>query len=270
MGSDPMNRQEAAGTYVYCVIAGRRAPALRRGPKGLAGAGPVRLLEVRFERAQRLHGLRCWLVVADVPLDRYGEAAIQAGLANLDWVSRAAVAHEAVVERFITAAGLLPMKLFTIFTTDDRAVAYIREQGRRIERVLERVLNRDEWGVRVMLNGAASRTVPARVSASSGSGYLERKKAQRDAAVELVERARLVVAELYDRLAVRSSLARRRTVATVGGGGGQLLLDAVFLVPRARASAFKSIARRQAQALKPQGYRLSLTGPWPPYSFIED
>jgi hypothetical protein len=39
-----------------------------------------------------------FLVVADAPLARYGDDAIQRGLSDLDWVSRAAVAHEGVVE----------------------------------------------------------------------------------------------------------------------------------------------------------------------------
>ena len=69
------------GTYVYGVIAAARRPRLTRVLRGLSGAGRVRLLDVE-------RGL--FAVVADVPLDRYGEAAINRGLANLDWVSRAA------------------------------------------------------------------------------------------------------------------------------------------------------------------------------------
>jgi hypothetical protein len=44
---------------------------------------------------------RLYAAVADAPLDKYGAAAINKGLTDLDWVSRAAVAHEAVVESFI-------------------------------------------------------------------------------------------------------------------------------------------------------------------------
>src|SRR5258706_6060813 len=105
------------GTYVYCVIAAARRPRLTRVPPGLPGMGPVRLLDVEG-------GL--FVAVADAPLNRYSEAAINRGLTDLDWVSRAAVAHEAVVESFITETAVLPMKLFTIFTSDDRAMAHVR------------------------------------------------------------------------------------------------------------------------------------------------
>src|SRR5918995_1489178 len=94
------------GTYVYCLIAADRQPAPRRRVARLPGMGPVRMLAA---------GKRLWLAVADAPLNRYGEETINRKLSDLDWVSRAAVAHEAVVESFINQRALLPMKLFTIF-----------------------------------------------------------------------------------------------------------------------------------------------------------
>src|SRR5882762_12023102 len=126
----------ATGTYAYCVVANATRPRLKRKVAGLPGMGPVRLLDVD-------DGL--FLAVADAPLDRYGEAAINRGLADLDWVSRAAVAHEAVVESFIAETAVLPMKLFTIFTTDDRAVAHVRAERRRIAALVKRVADHHEW-----------------------------------------------------------------------------------------------------------------------------
>jgi hypothetical protein len=52
--------------------------------------------------------------------------------------------------------------------------------------------------------------------------------------------------------------------------GGPLLLDAAFLVPRARAATFKALAARESKALARQGYGLSISGPWPPYTFVQD
>src|SRR5438045_3748029 len=88
--SGRVNRGRA--TYVYCFVVAPKRPRLTRVPAGLPGTGPVRLLDVGPHR---------YLAVADAPLARYGEAAIRRGLADLAWVSRAAVAHEAVVEAFI-------------------------------------------------------------------------------------------------------------------------------------------------------------------------
>src|SRR6266550_4422545 len=119
--------KSANGTYVYCLVRSPRLPSLRRARLGLPGTGVVRLLD-----ADR--GL--WLVVADAPLNRYGDDPINRRLADLEWVSRAAVAHERVIESFIDASAVLPMKLFTIFGNDDRALGHIRQERERIDLLL--------------------------------------------------------------------------------------------------------------------------------------
>jgi hypothetical protein len=255
----------AIGTYVYCLVGAARKPPAAALPRGHAGMGRVRLLDV--DRG-------VWLVVADAPLDKYGEAAINRGLADLDWVSRAAVAHEAVVEAFISAPAVVPMKLFTIFTSDARALEHIAGDRRRIDAVVKRVANHLEWGVRIVLDRAKATTVRgaarAAAGATSGAAFLTRKKAQRDAATELVERAREVVTDLYDLLATHARIARRRAATELPVQGGPLLLDAAFLVPKARSARFAKLAARQTRELARQGYAVTVSGPWPAYSFIQE
>lgn len=252
----------SSATYVYCVVANPQRPRLTRMPAGLPGAGRARLLDL---------DRHLYLVVADAPLARYSEAAIERGLSDLEWVSRAAVAHETVVEAFIDATAVLPMKLFTMFNTDERAIAHVRADRPRIDALVKRLANHHEWGVRVVLDRTLKKTSQtSKASGSSGLAYLSRKKAQRAASVELAERAREVVAALYDRLAARSRLARHRTASELPVQGGPLLLDAAFLVPRSRSKSFRAQAAREARTLSRHGYGLTLTGPWPPYTFIQD
>lgn len=250
------------GTYVYCVVAAARRPALKAA-RGLAGAGPVRLIE-QVSAGGRL---KKWLVVSDVPLDRYGEAAINARLSDLDWISRVALAHEAVVESFIETAAVVPMKLLTIFTDDARAMEQLDTQSDRINGVVKHVRGRIELGVRVTL---VRQHAPRMKRAASGAAYLAGKKAQRDRAAELAVNAPAVVAELYDDLARLVADAVRRAASEIPVEDGPLLLDAAFLVPRTRATRFRSTVARRAKTLSRDGYRVTLTGPWPPYSFVRD
>ena len=268
-----------AGTYVYCLIASARKPVLERMPAGLAGMGRVRLLDTEARGAVKTPRSGClnkWLAVADAPLSRYGEETINSRLSDLDWVSRAAVAHEAVVEAFIDATAVLPMKLFTIFTNDERALEHLRGEQGRINAVLKRVAHHREWCVRVVLDRARA-TVGKRAVANaaarggqSGIGYLARKKAQRDAAAELAGRASDTVAHLYDLLAGQASVSKRRAPGELPVTGGPLLLDAAFLVPATRSVRFRSLAAREASTLDREGYRVTLSGPWPAYSFVQD
>ena len=129
-------------TYVYCIVQRSTRPRVTRGPSGLGGASLPRLVDIE-------KGL--WMVCADVPLPNYGTESIERGLRDLDWVSRVAVAHEAVVERFARVAGatVIPMKLFTIFSSDERAHEAMRERRRDLGSILKRIKGCQEWGVRI-------------------------------------------------------------------------------------------------------------------------
>ena len=259
---------KSIGTYVYCLVAGMRRPSTTRLRSRLDGAGPVRLLAL--DSAGR--GLKKWLVVSDVPLDRYGEEVINRRLSDLDWVSRAAVAHETVVESFIGAVALVPMKLFTIFTGDARATEHVEAERPRIDVAIAKVRGRIELGVRVTLSQPTTKALsrPRGDGAATGAAYLTAKKAQRDRAAEFASRARETVADLYDDLATIAADAVRRSASELPVKGGPLLLDAAFLVARSRERSFRSAVARRAAALAPSGYSVAMTGPWPPYTFVAE
>lgn len=253
-------------TYVYCLVSSSAKPRLRRALKGVPGSGPIRLVAV---------DTGIWLAVADVPLAAYGEKALKRGLGDLDWVSEAAVAHERVVESFRAADAVLPMKLFTIFENDARAQGNVEENRRSIDRLIARVARMEEWGIRLALDrsthASGSRAgAPPTPKKASGASYLRRKQAQRDDVLNRAKRAKIVAAELFDSLAEHAAEARKRPATELPAGGGLLVLDAAFLVPRTRSKRLTSAAARQARALSPQGYAVSITGPWPPYSFMQD
>ena len=63
--------------------------------------------------------------------------------------------------------------------------------------------------------------------------------------------------------------ARRRQATEQATPGSRLLLDAAFLVPSRRANAFRGALRRRARSLSGSGLVVSLTGPWPPYNFVD-
>jgi len=258
-----------SATYLYCVVVASKRPRLAKVPAGLPGTGPVRLLDLAPQR---------YLVVADAPLSRYGEAAIRRGLADLTWVSRAAMAHEAVVEAFIGATAVLPMKLFTLFTSDERALTQLRADRRRVDALVTRLADHLEWGVRLTLDPAPPRRGRSEATPGTASGsrprrlgiaYLKEKRAERDAARERAQQARALAGDLYARLSDESRAARRRPPGELPAQTGLLLLDAAFLVPRRQSRGFGALLRREQRHLARRGYRLTVTGPWPPYSFVQ-
>jgi hypothetical protein len=241
----------------------------------------VRLLRIDPEAtprkvgASRRRGLSQWLVVADASSAAFSVPELDAKLNDLEWVSRAAVAHEAVVESFMTSSAVLPMKLFTLFTNDERALESLRSRHEAIASAVRRVADHDEWGVRAVLGGSrpgqpAARTRPSIQKKTSGAGYLRSKKALQDAHAEIARRGRRVARDLYDRLAAEASVGKRRSADELPIQEGPLLLDAAFLVPRRRAARFRALVRRAAESHRAEGCRVTLSGPWPPYSFVKD
>jgi hypothetical protein len=91
-----------------------RSPARRAG---CPGPGALRALEA---------GGGLWLVVADAPLSAYGSEPIERNLRDLEWVALRGAAHARVVEYFARRTTTLPMKLFTLFNSDERALAHVR------------------------------------------------------------------------------------------------------------------------------------------------
>ncbi len=270
-------------TYVYCLVRSPRAPAVPARPAGLPGARGVRLLDA---------GGGLWLAVSSVPAIEYDEAALARGLQNLEWVGRRAVAHEAVVEHFLGARAVLPMQLFALFTSDDRALAHVAGDRRRLDRILAAIERKHEWGLRLTFDeqsardlveqrhgdaaapAAAARTGgsrqrrPAAAGGVSGAAYLARKRDLLDVTRVQLAGAKKAADHLFTGMSRAAARSLRRRATEQAAPGARLLLDAAFLVPVARAGGFRAALRKQARAL-PAGVVVSLTGPWPPYNFID-
>jgi hypothetical protein len=259
-------RKKPSGTYLYAVLDRESPPELDGTPAGLPGLGPVRALAA---------GPGLWLLAADAPLDLYGAAPIEEGLKDLDWVGGRAMAHEAVIEHFGGQGTIVPMKLFTLFTGDARALSHVAGLRRRLLGVLKRLAGRQEWGVRVSLDGrAAQQAARDRASASTrdlqgGTRFLMAKKVAQSESRRLVAEARTAADGLFDRLRTQAAEARRRP-PVVDADREPLLLDAAFLVPLERGAAFQRLVGAQAEKLRDRGCQVVLTGPWPAYNFIDE
>lgn len=246
-------------TYLYCVVKSGRRPVTARAPGGLAGATALQAVEL---------GGSLWMIVAEVPLDVYGPEPLQLALGDLHWVSDAAVAHDGVVEYFSRRAGstTVPMKMFTMFSTRERAVADMRARRRDLDPIVKRIAGSDEWGVRVVRTTAAA--TPAGAAAASGAAFLAGKKQVRDDRREAVRLAVEAAESAFTALAAVARDTRRRSDVPPGAAAPPLL-DAAFLVPAARRARFKAAARKAAASCGEAGAAMSLTGPWPAYNFVQ-
>jgi hypothetical protein len=255
-----ISSEHVTATYLYCIVKSAAKPSRAKVPAGLPGAERPHALPV----ARSL-----WLIVAAVPLDTFGPEPLERQLADLDWVGRIALAHEAVVEHFAARAGatVIPMKLFTMFSSPDRAVADIGKRKDGIAAAMRRIAGAEEWGVRIMRGTAAApKRAPAR--AATGAAFLAAKKQARDDARLAKLAAADVAAGAFEHLASIARDARRRDDAPAAGASPPLL-DAAFLVPASSRARFTSAAKREAGRCAEAGAQMTLSGPWPAYNFVQ-
>jgi hypothetical protein len=241
--------------YVYCIAESAAPPALGR-TKGLPDAGPARAVPLGRSR---------WLVLADVPRPRFDDRGLEEGLRDVEWVGACALAHDALIMAAMKSGPVVPMRLFTIFEDEDRARAQAKAAAKKVARTLQRVAGHAEYGVRIGVSRSARRnaSVPA---TTTGRSFLEQKRDQLAARRAPIVVPRAERRRVFERLAAAADDARERPVPEAGSAW----LDGAFLVPLRKAPAFRREVRRVAGELKGDGHSVVLTGPWPPYSFLEE
>jgi hypothetical protein len=235
-----------------------------RAPAGLPGAGRPDLLEI----APRL-----FAVVTDVPLPEYSPERVEGKLRNLDWVAEIAVAHEKVVEYFASRAGatILPMKLFTMFASREKARADLRARKNILTPALRRVRGCQEWGVRIVRTDGRAPAAPRAEGphgAGPGARFLAAKKQLRDDAARGAKEAGEAAEQAY-RMLVPLARSSKRRIDVPEAATAPPLVDAAFLVPVGGTARFRAAAKRAAAGCRSAGADMTLTGPWPAYNFVQ-
>jgi Gas vesicle synthesis protein GvpL/GvpF len=250
----------ATYVYVYAAVGGQPSPRVLARIPPMPDGQPPRILALSKGVA---------LVVSDVPADSYRPERLEPRLGDSDWVAAAGAAHHTAAEVLSRSLGVLPFRMFSIFSSDARLIATLTPARTRIEKALAAVAGRDEWVLRVgapdaaRISGDAAAGEPLGTQAVSGTGFLRQKAAAKRARLERVARVKSETATLFSSLEALADQAAHRPIPA----GTTLLLDAAFLIEKRKAAAFRRALSRTAQTLLDAGCPVSLTGPWPPYSF---
>jgi hypothetical protein len=214
-----MSRETKAdvAVYVYCLVRAPEEPPLAGAPPGIPGASEPSVLPL-WDGA--------WAVAAEVPLAEYGTESLNEKLSDFSWVSDRALAHEAVVEHFGPAGTVLPLKLFTLYSSRRRALADLNGRRAEIEELFARLAGREEWGVRVLFDEARARrqaaeSVDVGEAEGIGKSFLLRKKMEQASARSLAAEVAAEVESAFEDLAGRAAEARRREAS--GNGDAHLI-----------------------------------------------
>jgi hypothetical protein len=228
---------------------------VRGVPASVPGAGAPRLLAIDRD---------IWAVVADAPLERFAGDALRQEMQDVESISRHALAHAAVIEFFFRRAPVIPLKLFTLFSSDEKVRAHVRTRLDSLKRMFIALRGLEEWGVRIVageVEAEAARTL------DSGRDYLQlKKRLHEQTAAPSGATARAIDGAL--RSLGRHASKTRKEIFPPPGRGRPYVGGASFLVAAKRRTAWKKQAATIAAALAARGHRLEMSGPWPPYHFV--
>ena len=263
---------DARGFYVYCVgEAVALAPLFdEKLPDAIEDGSRLEAVEAE--------GLAA--VVSAVPLDTYGEGALEARMSDAAWTATRALRHERVAEHFARRAAVVPLRFGAIYLRREGVAAMVAERAGQLREVLARLGGREEWGLNVYVERARLREEVTRLSArlrelaeradasAPGQAYLLRKKIEGLRDEEARAETRRIGREAESRLAAAcDGAARLRVLKDEATEQGELAARLAFLVRREGFETFRAAAEALAAEYTPLGFRFELTGPWPAYNF---
>jgi hypothetical protein len=205
-----------------------------------------------------------WAIVADAPLERFSGERLQDELQDIEAVSRHALAHASVIEFFFRRSPVIPLKLFTLFSHDERARRHLGGRRSKVRAMFARLRDLEEWGVRV----TGSTHAPQRTTGpiASGRDYLEVKKQMKDQEASPSRATKEQVTVALRPLKKLAAQIRKESFPPPGRGR-PYVVGASFLVKAKRRAAWRKRVAQVAASLDAQGHRLEMSGPWPPYHF---
>jgi hypothetical protein len=203
-------------------------------------------------------GVVCWISrVSRVEF----EENLGRNMENLDWLTRASVAHQGAISAVARETEILPARLNTIFRNQDSLFTHVRESLGTLKRDFKRVQGADEWGIKVF-----ALKQPARPNSKirSGKEYLQAKAALLPKRQSTSEMSSDLV-EFGE--ALKEVALETAAPGSVSSGQRGLAFQTTLLVKKADRKKLESIIRKFSKRWD-EVRRIECTGPWPPYSFV--
>jgi hypothetical protein len=179
------------------------------------------------------------------------------------------VAHEQVVEFFFRQQTVIPLRYGAMVGQRREVTAVLEIHQAEYRALLQALDGFAEMGIQLLIDGSPGRAKTGSTAVSPaplgsaeppGAAYLSAKKLSYRSADRMVERESELVEEIS--ASVAGLFVRRK----VERPSRDHLLRLYFLVPRSAVECFRRTSR---QGSRNQPVKLLLSGPWPPYNFVD-
>ena len=206
----------------------------------------------------------------------FSQEVIDRRAGDLEWLGAVGYRHQNVVVELMKQTAVVPLRAFTMFSSESALREYLVQNGEILGKLLSRLDGKHEWTLRVEFDPQrwsealvgrveSLRALSAEIeSASSGKAFLlrkkldeERKRASREAEQQVVaEIEALVIEKLACDTLAESRLERDGAFPQIN-----------VLIDRDEESRLQELHASLNVHYEADGVTLAMTGPWPPYTF---
>jgi hypothetical protein len=211
-----------------------------------------------------------------VDQEQFSQEAVDRRASDLEWLGAIGYRHQGVVSDIMKSTAVVPLRAFTLFSSEESLRRYIEENRETLARTLDRLDGKQEWTLRIEFDPerwmeALSTRVPALrdlekeiAAAASGKGFLlkkkladERKRASRAAEEQVVSEIERAVLDKLQCETVAETRQQR------DGAFPQINV----LLNRDEETVLIELHQNLNDRYSGEGVALSVSGPWPPYTF---
>jgi hypothetical protein len=248
--------------YVYCVTRDDVIPST----EGVDGTS-------RFATASSDGVSAVYTCVND---EEFSQESIDRRAGDLEWLGAIGYRHQDVVSDLMKRTAIVPLRAFTLFSSDGALRAYLRENAGVLTKALERLDGKQEWTMRIEFDPATwSESLATRVeslrnlhseiaAAPPGKAFLLRKKLEDEKKRGSKEAEQQLVAEIEQTILEK---LRCETVAETRERRDGAFPQINVLINRDEESILQELQAQLLDRYASEGVAIGLTGPWPPYSF---
>jgi len=258
------------GFYIYCV----------RG-----GAGKIKSKGVDFgSKAEAFPFQDIEAIASKVDLSKFNAKTIKEKLQeDAKWTEKNVKRHHEVIAEAQKTGAVIPMKFGTLYKTKKNLEAMLKKYYGKFKKLLAQLADKQEWGVKGYIehkkfveilknkNKEIQKLEKRRSSISEGMKWYVDRKSDELIAGQIERGVEEELQRIIKKLEKHAEEIRLNDLLPkeVGESAKDMILNAACLVRNDALDNFKTLFQELADECDANGIALIMTGPWPPYNFVE-
>jgi hypothetical protein len=221
-------------------------------------------------------------IISRVPRSNFGGDSLNEMMKDGAWVRNMVRAHAGVLEQFNGRGTVVPLRFGTICGNEAGVRGMLDAQQDRLQEALQRLEGKQEWGLRMYrdLDRLSQQLEQSQEKVEDSLNHISKGVAPFiKAEVEGLDESKQDALELVTQNCVKrchdalgghtEATADKALLAGTTEGKGEMIANTAFLVQVEQEEAFCLAIDELAERYAELGFVFELTGPWPPYHFVD-